>query len=196
MSIGTPLQRLLDDIAACRICAAHLPHEPRPVVRADARARILIAGQAPGRRVHESGIPWQDASGVRLRQWLGVDEATFYESGLIALVPMGFCYPGSTKSGDLPPRPECQQHWHGKLLPHLTKVRLRLIIGQYAQRYYLPDMAGQSLTDIVRAWKKLPEGYLALPHPSPRNQAWPKQNPWFETDLLPLLKQRVRDSLA
>ncbi len=194
--MGSTLNRLLNDIAACRICEAHLPHGPRPVVRAAAQARILIAGQAPGRRVHDSGIPWQDASGVRLRQWLGVDDATFYESGLIALVPMGFCYPGSAKSGDLPPRPECQQHWHGKLLPHLTQIKLRVIIGQYAQRYYLPDMAKLSLTDIVKAWKKLPKDMIALPHPSPRNQMWPKQNPWFEAELLPLLKKRVRDSLA
>ncbi len=189
------LELLLDDIKACRICEAHLPHGPRPVVQAPVNARILIAGQAPGRKVHESGIPWDDASGKRLRQWLGIDEEIFYRSGLIALVPMGFCYPGSTKGGDLSPRPECAAHWHGRLLPMLTSLNIRIIIGQYAVRYHLPKMAGQSLTEIVSAWRDLPHGMIVVPHPSPRNQAWFKRHPWFDKELVPELQRRVEQVL-
>jgi len=189
-----PLAALLAEIADCRICAAHLPHQPRPVVRASAGARILIAGQAPGRKVHESGVPWDDASGDRLRQWLGVDKDVFYDSRHIALVPMGFCYPGSAASGDLPPRPECMQHWHGRLLPQLGQLRLRIIIGQYALRYHLPDLAGRPLTGIVTGWRDLPAGTFVLPHPSPRNQGWFKRHPWFEQDLIPVLQDQVRQA--
>ena len=190
------IDTLLAQIRSCQICTADLPHGARPIVQAASCARILIAGQAPGRIVHTTGVAWNDASGKRLRQWLGISPEVFYDPAQVALVPMGFCYPGSGKSGDLPPRPECAQAWHGKLLPMLGQLKIRIIIGQYALRYYLPERAQQSLTEIVSAWRDLPDGTLVVPHPSPRNQGWFKANPWFEAELVPVLQTRVRDVLS
>lgn len=185
------LDRLLTDIRACRICEAHLPLGPRPVLQAGVGARILIAGQAPGKRVHESGIPWQDASGKRLRQWLQMDETTFYDPEQVALVPMGFCYPGKAGSGDAPPRPECRATWHPRLLPLLPNIGLTLLIGQYAQAYFLGARRKGNLTATMRAWHEYLPSQLPLPHPSPRNVAWFKANPWFEGEVLPTLRKQV-----
>ncbi|MGO1002184.1 uracil-DNA glycosylase family protein [Lysobacter sp. CA196] len=186
---------LLDAIRACTLCAPHLPHGPRPVVQADPRARLLIAGQAPGRKVHASGVPFDDASGERLRDWLGLDRATFYDEARVAIVPMGFCYPGKGRSGDLPPRPECATTWHRRLLPQLREVRLTLAIGRYAQLWHLPE-AGTTLTEAVEAWRAHWPRIVALPHPSPRNQAWLKRHPWFAAELLPALRERIAELLS
>jgi uracil-DNA glycosylase len=190
------LPALLDAIRACRLCEAHLPLGPRPVVRASATARLLIVGQAPGTRVHASGVPWDDASGRRLRDWLGMDEDTFYDESRIAIVPMGFCYPGRAGSGDAPPRPECRATWHPRLHPLLPRIRLTLLIGQYAQAHFLGDRRGPTLTATVRNWRDyLPEA-LPLPHPSPRNVGWFKANPWFDDEVLPALRMRVAEVMA
>ena len=188
---GRQLDRLLAEIRACRVCEAHLPLGPNPVLQAGAGARLLVAGQAPGRRVHASGVPWQDASGDRLRQWLGIDAATFYDRQRVALVPMGFCYPGKAGSGDAPPRPECRATWHPRLLPLLPRVELTIVIGQYAQAYFLGARRRPSLTATMQAWREYLPGCLPLPHPSPRNVAWFKANPWFEGEVLPELRERV-----
>jgi uracil-DNA glycosylase len=165
------------------------------VVQVHPLARILIAGQAPGRKVHESGIPFDDASGERLRDWLGITRDVFYDAQSVAILPMGFCYPGTGKSGDLPPRPECAPAWRAPLLSHLKNVQLTLVIGQYAQAYHFPDNS-TSLTELVQGWRKDWPGTLPLPHPSPRNNLWLKRNPWFEKDLLPVLRKRVATVLA
>lgn len=191
----SPLDVLLASIRACRACEAHLPLGPRPVLRASTSARLMIVGQAPGTRVHASGIPWDDASGRRLRDWLGLDAETFYDERRIAIVPMGFCYPGRAGSGDAPPRPECRATWHGRLVPLLPDVGLTLLVGQYAQAYFLGDRRRATLTDTVRAWREYAPSYVPMPHPSPRNVAWFKANPWFETDVVPMLRQRVADLL-
>ncbi len=190
------MNALLKRIRACRECAAHLPHGPRPVLQAHPSARLLIIGQAPGARVHESGVPWQDASGKQLRAWLGVDEPTFYDAKQVALLPMGFCYPGAGTSGDLPPRPECAPLWHDLVRARLEHVRLTLLIGQYSQRHYLGDDAGENLTAVVRNFREHLPAFLPLPHPSPRNRFWLVKNKWFETDLLPVLRDRVSAALA
>jgi uracil-DNA glycosylase len=187
-----PLEALLEDIRACRLCEAHLPLGPRPVLRASATARLLIVGQAPGARVHASGVPWDDASGRRLRDWLQIDADTFYDESRVAIVPMGFCYPGRGGGGDAPPRPECRATWHGTLLPMLPSVGLTLLIGQYAQAYFLGARRKATLTETVRAWREYAPGLVPLPHPSPRNVAWFKANPWFDDEMLPML----RDSAA
>ena len=161
------------------------------MLQVDPAARILIAGQAPGRRVHESGVPFDDPSGERLRDWLGVTRDEFYDPSRIAILPMGFCYPGTGKSGDLPPRPECAPAWRQPLLDQLPGLRVTLVIGQYAQRWHLPD-AGRNLTETVRAWRDYGGDVIPLPHPSPRNNIWMKKNPWFAEDLLPALRQAVR----
>lgn len=186
----TPLTTLLGDIRTCTQCEAHLPLGPRPIVQVHPSARILIAGQAPGRKVHETGIPFNDASGDRLRGWLGISREVFYDSRHIAIVPMGFCFPGTGPSGDLPPRPECAATWRQPLLAHLKHIELTLVMGQYAQAYHL---AGQypSLTSAVSAWRNHWPQVIPLPHPSPRNQGWLKRNPWFEAELLPALRARV-----
>jgi uracil-DNA glycosylase len=189
------LETLLRDIRACRICAAHLPLGPNPVLRASATARILVVGQAPGTKVHATGIPWNDASGERLRAWMGIDQDTFYDESRIAIVPMGFCYPGRGKGGDNPPRPECRKTWHPQLMPMLTNVRLTLLIGQYAQAYFLRERRKASLTDTVRAFAEYLPDYLPTVHPSPRNQGWLKRHPWFEKKLLPTLRERVHELL-
>jgi uracil-DNA glycosylase len=197
VSRSDALEPLLVEIRACRLCAASLPDGPRPVVQASLSSRLLIVGQAPGRKVHATGIPFNDASGDRLRAWLAIDRDTFYDAERIALVPMGFCFPGSSRNGDLPPRPECAPNWHPKLLPRLTHVQLTLAIGQYAQAGVLGAHRGNSLTDTVQAWRKhLARGVLPLPHPSPRNQLWLKRNPWFEAELLPVLRDEVARTLS
>ncbi|WP_394782262.1 uracil-DNA glycosylase family protein [Undibacterium sp.] len=189
------LTSLLTEVRACTLCAEHLPLGPRPVVQANASARILIAGQAPGRKVHETGIPFNDVSGDRLREWLGMTPEVFYDDKLVALVPMGFCFPGSTKAGDLPPRPECAPAWRQPLLDHLPSIKFTLVIGQYAQAYHFPG-GRASVTEIVQAWRKHWPHTVPLPHPSPRNRLWLKRNPWFEEELLPELRARVKEVLS
>lgn len=184
---------LLDEIRACRLCAAHLQDGPRPVLQASPSSHLLIVSQAPGRKVHATGIPFNDVSGDRLRSWLGIDRETFYDAQRIAIVPMGFCFPGSGRNGDLPPRPECAPTWHPRLLPRLKHVQLTLAIGQYAQAGVLGERCGPSLTHTVEAWREhLARGVLPLPHPSPRNQLWLKRNPWFEAELLPVVRSEVK----
>lgn len=190
------LDALLDRIRACRLCEAQLPLGPRPVLRARASARLLVVGQAPGTKVHESGIPWNDASGIRLRHWLGIERDAFYDEQRIAILPMGFCYPGKGASGDLPPRPECAATWHASLLAKLPKLQLKLLIGQYAQNYVLGERRGKTLTDTVRDFRRFLPDAIPLPHPSPRNQLWLKVNPWFEAELVPILREHVAAVLA
>ena len=188
------IQRLLKKVSDCSICSEHLPLGPRPVVQLHPAARILIAGQAPGRKVHESGVPFDDASGDRLREWLGVSREVFYDPKKLAILPMGFCFPGTGKSGDLPPRPECAPAWRDQLLGRLTSLELTLVIGQYAKAYHLPN-AVKSVTETVQAWRKHWPTVIPLPHPSPRNNIWLRKNPWFERELLPQLKSRVAEVL-
>ena len=189
---------LLDEIAACRVCAAHLPLGPRPVLRAsDPAARILVVGQAPGTRVHASGIPWDDASGKRLRDWLGVTPDEFYDESWFAIMPMGFCYPGRGKGGDNPPRPECAPLWHDRVRAFLPNIRLTLLIGAYAHAYYLGARRKASLGETVKAWQDyVDDGFLPLVHPSPRNQMWLRRNPWFEAEIVPFMRERVRSCLS
>ncbi len=183
---------LLTEVRACRVCASHLPHEPRPVVRARPTARLCIVGQAPGTRVHASGVPFTDPSGDRLRSWLGIDEATFYDERRVAIVPMGFCFPGlDAKGGDLPPRRECAPLWRERLFAELKQIELTLVVGSYAQAWHLKGCKKASLTETVRAWREYGPQHLPLPHPSWRNNAWVKKNPWFEAELLPELRRRV-----
>ena len=184
--------RLLEEVRSCELCQPVLPQGPRPIVQLHPKASILIAGQAPGRKVHETGIPFDDPSGDRLREWLGVNRETFYDAGKIAILPMGFCYPGTGKSGDLPPRPECAQTWRAELLARLPNIKLTLVIGQYAHIYHLTDSSHKSVTEAVQAWKEYWPERLPLPHPSPRNNIWLKRNPWFTNEVLPALKKRVK----
>lgn len=181
---------LLTEIRSCTICKNVLPEGVRPVVQLSAEAKILIAGQAPGRKVHATGIPFDDASGDRLRAWMGLDREVFYDATKIAILPMGFCYPGTGKSGDLPPRPECAATWHRRVLASLENLQLTLVIGRYALDYHLPEAAG-SLTEIVRDWRRYWPMVVPLPHPSPRNNLWLKRNPWFAEQLLPVLRDRI-----
>lgn len=192
------LDSLLGDVRACRICADTLPLGPRPVVRMAKGARILIIGQAPGTKVHETGLPWNDASGDRLRDWLDLSVDDFYDPAKLAIMPMGFCYPGRfERGGDLPPRPECAPAWHDALLAHLPDIELTLLIGQYAQERYLGPRRAKTMTETVyRFADYLSDNLLPMPHPSWRNTAWMKKNPWFEADLLPVLRQRVRRLLG
>ncbi|MGE8317919.1 MAG: uracil-DNA glycosylase family protein [Comamonas sp.] len=192
---AAPLPALLAEIRACTACA-DLPLGPRPVVQAGATARILIAAQAPGRKVHETGIPFNDASGERLRAWLGLPPEVFYDPARVAIVPMGFCFPGTGRSGDLPPRPECAPLWRERLLAELRQLRLTLVIGRYAQTWHLPGAGGQTLTEVVADWPARWPATVALPHPSPRNNLWLKRNPWFEAELLPALRPLVQQALA
>lgn len=184
---------VVSEARACTHCARFFDHEPRPVFQVGADARILVIGQAPGRAVQASGVPWDDPSGDRLRRWLDVDRDTFYDPDRIALVPMGFCYPGHGPSGDLPPRPECAPLWHDRILAELPEDRLTVLIGAYAQARYLPERS-KTLTETVSRWREhLPT--FVLPHPSPRNQRWLAKNPWFEDEVVPALQSRVRDAL-
>ncbi len=185
------LDSLLKEIRACRVCEAVLPLGPKPVLRASAKAKLMIVGQAPGRRVHETGIPWNDPSGDRLRAWLGMSREQFYDERQIAIVPSGFCYPGSGTRGDAPPRPECAPLWHPKLARLMPHIELTLLIGQYAQAYYLGARRKKSLRETVQAYREYLPRFLPLPHPSPRNQLWLKQNPWFEAEVIPLLRAQV-----
>lgn len=184
---------LLAEVRACRVCEAHLPLGPRPVLQAHPLARILVVGQAPGARVHASGVPWDDASGVRLRAWMGVDAKTFYDPTRIAIVPMGMCYPGRGADGDLPPRPECAPLWLPRLLPHLARVELTLLVGQYAQRWFLGRLRKSSLTETTAAWREYAPRFMPLPHPSPRNQPWLARHRWFEEDVIPALRARIAE---
>lgn len=185
------LERLLSEVRRCTVCAAQLPQTPRPVLQAGSTARILIAGQAPGSKVDRSGIAFDDPSGDRLRGWMGVDTETFYEPRTIALLPMGFCYPGAGQSGDLPPRPECATTWRARLLHQMPHVELTLVIGRYAQVWHLKQAARATLTETVRAWRDHGPEVIPLPHPSPRNNLWLRRNPWFEAEVLPALRERV-----
>lgn len=187
---------LLAEVRACRLCAAHLPLAPRPLVQLDRQARILIAGQAPGRRAHDSGVPFADASGDRLRDWLGVDAATFYDATRFAILPMGFCYPGRSAAGDRPPRPECAPAWRARLLAHLPAVALTVVVGRFALDFHLGERQAATLTETVRAWRDHWPACLPLPHPSPRNNRWLAANPWFVAEVVPALRRRVRALLA
>jgi uracil-DNA glycosylase len=182
---------LINEIRACRVCAADLPMGPRPILAASEQATILIAGQAPGAKVHASGVPWDDASGDTLRAWMDIDRETFYDVAKVAIVPMGFCYPGKGSSGDLPPRAECATHWHGRLMPLLTGIKLTLVIGAYAQDYHLGPRQKPTLTETVQAFREYLPGACVLPHPSPRNRPWLSKNPWFERECLPLVRKRI-----
>ena len=182
---------LLTAVRHCRACAPHLPLGPRPVLQADGAARILIVGQAPGARVHASGIPWDDPSGERLRAWMGIDAARFYDASQIAIIPMGYCYPGRGNGGDLPPRRECASLWLNHLLTKLPQIEMTLLVGLHAQRHFLGNRRKQSLTETVKAWREFAPEYLPLPHPSARNTPWFQRNPWFEHELLPVLRERI-----
>ena len=186
------LDRLLREVRACTLCAAHLPQPPRPVLQAGSAARILIASQAPGRKVQHSGIPFDDASGDRLRLWMGINKDSFYDPETVAILPMGFCFPGTGGAGDLPPRPECAPAWRTSLLAHLPHIQLTLVIGQYAQAWHLKREARATLTETVRAWRNYGPHILPLPHPSPRNNLWLRRNPWFEEEVIPVLRARVQ----
>ncbi|SFQ64089.1 Uracil-DNA glycosylase [Variovorax sp. OK605] len=190
------MDALLTEIRACHACAVHLPLGPRPVVQASASARLLLIGQAPSLTVHRTGVPWDDKSGEQLRRWLGIDRATFYDATRVALMPMGYCYPGRGTSGDLPPRRECAALWHDKLLAHMKQVELTLLIGQYAQRHFLGKTARVGVTETVQAFADYASRFIPLPHPSPRNTGWFKHHPWFESDVLPVLRERVRHALG
>ena len=190
LSSMTSFNALLAEVRACTICAESLPHGVRPVLQIHPQARLLIAGQAPGRKVHASGVPFDDASGERLREWMGVTRDVFYDPKQIAILPMGFCFPGTGKSGDLRPRPECAPAWRAQLLGHLRQLEVTLVIGQYAQTYHM-NKEQSSLTEKVRAWRSYWPEMIPLPHPSPRNNIWLGRNPWFEEELLPVLRRRV-----
>ena len=189
------ISTLLGDVRSCGICREHLPHGPRPVLQYNPQARILIAGQAPGRKVHETGVPFDDPSGKRLREWLGIEKDTFYDAKNIAIMPMGFCFPGTGSAGDLPPRPECVPAWRSKLLEKLNHLQLTVVIGKYAQEYHF-GKTGISLTEVVRSWETHWPEVVPLPHPSPRNNRWLRNNPWFEAELVPRLQQRVSAVLS
>ncbi len=191
--VASDLNGLLSEIRSCELCKGLIP-EPRPVLRASSSAKILVIGQAPGTKVHASGIPWDDASGKRLREWMHVDAELFYNESIIAIMPMGFCYPGKGKSGDLPPRPECAPAWHKKVLEFLPQIQCSLLIGQYAQQHYL-DTRHKTLTERVQNWRDFAPVHFVLPHPSPRNQLWLKKNSWFEAETVPALRERIESIL-
>ncbi|EHK9000638.1 uracil-DNA glycosylase family protein [Vibrio vulnificus] len=190
-----PLEPLLTQIRACQVCASALPLGANPVIQAHSEAKILIIGQAPGTKVHHTSIPWNDASGNRLRAWLDIEKQTFYDPKQIAIMPMGFCNPGQGQSGDLPPRKECAPLWHEALLKHLPNIELTLLIGQYAQNRYLSNKP-KTLTETVQNWQAWLPDYLPLPHPSPRNTLWLRKNPWFEEQTVPYLRQQVHQRLS
>ncbi len=195
----TSLTSLIKDVRNCTLCTEYLPLGPRPVFQVHGSARILVAGQAPGKRVHETGIPFNDPSGDRLRTWMGISHQAFYDPTQVAILPMGFCFPGTGKSGDLPPRRECAAAWRAALLSNLKKIKLTLAVGQYAQAYHLPNEGKNKdapLTETVRAWQNNWPHIVPLPHPSPRNNRWLKRNPWFEKELIPILRARVAEILG
>lgn len=183
---------LIKEVKACELCAEYFAHQPRPVFQLNPQATILIAGQAPGRKVHESGIPFDDPSGERLRNWMGISKSIFYDETKIAILPMGFCYPGQGSSGDLPPRQECAAKWREPILDAMPNIKLTLLIGKYAIDWHLKQKGNIRLTDVVIDWKKYAPSTFPLPHPSPRNNIWLRKNPWFEDQVVPALKLRVR----
>jgi uracil-DNA glycosylase len=193
--VGSPLLKVLDEARACTVCASSLPLGPRPLLAADSASRVLIVGQAPGKATHEAGIPWKDRSGDRLREWLGVTTEQFYDPKKIALVPTGFCYPGSGATGDLPPRPECAPLWHPRILPLLRQVKLTIYLGSFA---FSENLGGRyrNLSEAAENFRALMPETIVLPHPSPRNGMWASQRPWFNAELLPALRERVREALA
>ncbi len=188
--------KIISEVKSCSHCANQMPHDPNPVLQIHPNARILIAGQAPGRKVHQSGIPFDDASGTRLRQWLGVDKRVFYNPEQIAILPMAFCYPGSSKSGDLKPNPDCAVKWRDSVLSLMPDIRMTLLLGQYAQNWHLGQSKKHNLTETVKAWREYYPEFIPLPHPSPRNIAWFKNNPWFEATLIPVLQAQIKAILG
>ncbi|MFM9944701.1 MAG: uracil-DNA glycosylase family protein, partial [Bacteroidia bacterium] len=192
----TTMDKLLLQIRNCKECKQHLKDGVNPIIAASPKSKLIIIGQAPGRIVHNTGIPWNDKSGDNLRNWLGVDKPTFYNADIIALMPMGFCYPGTGKTGDLPPRPECAPLWHDKLLALMSDAKLVLLIGQFAQNYYLGNKAKSTLTETVHHFKTYLPNYFPLPHPSPRNNIWQAKNEWFGQKVLPELKKQVQSILS
>ncbi|MEP3050052.1 MAG: uracil-DNA glycosylase family protein [Erythrobacter sp.] len=194
MTVGH-VKKLHREISACELCAEHLPHAPRPIVQFSAKSRIAIIGQAPGSKVHASGIPWDDDSGDRLREWLKIDKQSFYNPDAIALVPMGFCYPGKAKGGDQPPRKECAPLWHNRVLAALPHDRLMLLVGSYAQAHYMPETRKLSMTERVRRFAEFTQ-VIPLPHPAWRSAIWMRKNPWFETEVLPSLRAQVRTAIG
>lgn len=190
------LDMLLKKARACTLCADHLPFEPRPVLRASVTARLLIVGQAPGARVHETGIPWNDPSGDRLREWLALDRDVFYDDSRIAVMPVGFCYPGKSRGGDAPPRPECAPRWHPPLRALMPHLSLTLLVGVYAQAYYLGARCKSTLTETVKAWLEYGPSLIPMPHPSPRNRLWLRRHPWFEAEMVPMVRRRVWDAIG
>ncbi len=190
------MRQLLAEIRSCQICKPHLKDGVRPIMNAHRQSKVVIIGQAPGRRVHASGVPWQDASGDRLRSWLAVDSDTFYDPKNFAILPMGFCYPGKGTGGDLPPRPECAPTWHGQVLAGMQQKQLTILIGQYAQKYYLGKKSKSSSTANVRQQAEFGPQYIILPHPSPRNRFWLAKNPWFEKEVLPNIRSRIHTALS
>ncbi len=188
------LEQLLAKIRQCRICEAHLPLGPRPVLSASIKSKIAIIGQAPGTKVHNTGIPWNDPSGDKLREWFNMDKSIFYNEDQIAIIPMGFCYPGKGKSGDLPPRPECAPEWHKSLFDNLPSVQLFVLAGSYAIKYYLPKFQKQTLVETIKSFMDNADSkFIPLVHPSPRNRIWLRKNPWFEKSYIPLVRERLWD---
>ena len=186
------MKKLISEIRSCSICKPFLPNLPKPILSANINSKILIIGQAPGQKVHDSEIPWDDKSGDELRRWLGVTKEQFYDNKLFALIPMGFCYPGKGKSGDLPPRPECAPLWHNRLLVKMKDVQLTILIGQYSQKYYLQEKTKFTLTETAKSYKEYLPDFFPLVHPSPRNRIWQAKNPWFEKEVVPVLLKKVK----
>jgi len=189
------MKKLLEEIRKCTVCKRYLPNHPNPIIQASEKSKILIIGQAPGQKVQNSGVPWDDKSGDELRRWLDVSKDQFYDSALFALVPMGFCYPGKGATGDLSPRPECAPLWHSKVLSEMKEIKLILLIGKYSQKYYLGKDFNTNITENIRSFKKFMPNYLPLVHPSPRNRIWQKNNPWFERTVIPFLRHRANQLL-
>ena len=190
------MKKLLTDIRNCSVCEAHLPLGPNPIVSAHPNASIIIIGQAPGTKVHKTSVPWDDPSGKQLRKWMGITETVFYNPSKIAIMPMGFCYPGKGKTGDLPPRPECAPLWHEQLLKKMPNIQLTILIGQYAQKQYLRNTLKRNLTETVKAYKEYAPSIFTLPHPSPRNRFWLAKNPWFEQEVLPAFRGEISKMLS
>lgn len=190
------MEKLLTSIRACGICAAHLPLGPNPIVTAHPDARVIIIGQAPGTKVHKTSIPWDDPSGKQLRKWLNCDNDVFYDPTKVSLVPMGFCYPGKGKTGDLPPRPECAPEWHEQLLDKMPNIQLIILIGMYSQKYYLKDTAKKTLTETVKNYEEYGPKIIPLPHPSPRNRFWLTKNPWFDVEVVPILQSAFAKAIS